>query len=137
MKAVNAKLVGAALAFLVALDVTLAVWGFCFPRLWFSLFHGAAYVDPQAYLPRAAGNWSAFAILQALSLSRWKKAPHWLAVVAGVRLSDVFTDLSCMIFCQSLSPAGLLLLSAAGLGNLFFGLYFLVLHKRVSGAAHL
>ncbi|MBI5845425.1 MAG: hypothetical protein HZB23_12245 [Deltaproteobacteria bacterium] len=132
MKPENHRLVASILASLVVLDVVLAVWGFAFPELWFSVFHGAAYVDPQGYLPRAAGNWTAFAILQALAFLRWEKAPHWLAVVAGVRLSDVFTDLSCMIFCENLSGAGLVLLSAAGLGNVFFGLYFLYIHRRVA-----
>lgn len=136
VESVNGRVVGLALASLVALDVVLATWGFIFPGAWFSLFHGAPRVDPQAYLPRAAGNWTAFAVLQAMALARWKKAPHWLAIVAGVRLSDVFTDISCAIFCHNLSPAGLVLLPLAGLGNLFFGLWFLFLHKRVTRSPH-
>lgn len=137
MKLPNTRLVSSILALLVALDVTLAIWGFGFPEAWFRLFHGAAYVDPQGYLPRAAGNWTAFAILQALAFFRWKKAPHWLAIVAGVRLSDIFTDFSCMIFCESLSGIGLVLFTAAGLGNILFGLYFLNIHKRLTRSAYL
>lgn len=137
MKPENHRLISSILASLAALDVALAVWGYGFPELWFTVFHGAAYVDPQGYLPRAAGNWTAFAILQVIAFFRWKKAPHWLAIAAGLRLSDVFTDFSCMIFCENLSGPGLVLLSAAALGNLFFGFCLLFIHKRVARSLHL
>jgi hypothetical protein len=58
-------------------------------------------VDPQALMQRMGGNWAAFAGLQAIAALRWKSSPRWLLIVAGVRLSDVFTDLTCVLLCDS------------------------------------
>jgi len=55
---------------LVMLDITLACWGYFWPKGWFWLFHGVSYVDPQGLLQRSAGNWAAFALFQAIALLR-------------------------------------------------------------------
>ena len=60
--------VTALLGFLVAFDVTLTTWAFGFPELWFTVFHGTAYDDPQGFLRRCGANWAAFAVFNALGL---------------------------------------------------------------------
>lgn len=119
------KYVRLALQFLIGLDALLALIAYLFPKAWFFVFHGAAYVDPQGLLQRAAGSFLAFLIIQALALWLWEKRPEMLAVVAGVRFSDVFTDLSCMAFAQDMTGPGKLLFVIAALGNLACGSFFL------------
>ena len=41
-------------AALVVFDVTLTLWAGAFPSLWFRVFHGAPYDDPQGFLRRCA-----------------------------------------------------------------------------------
>src|SRR6266511_3681740 len=67
---------------LVVLDVLLSGTTLLFPSLWFRLFHGAPYIDPQALLRRTGAVWVAFTLLQFLALVRWKKQPHWLVLIA-------------------------------------------------------
>ncbi len=117
---------------LVLLDVVLATAGFCFPELWFKLFHGVDYVDPQGFLRRCAANWTAFAIIQFLALVRWKKEPFWLVMVAAVRFSDVFTDMTCLWFCSDITLFGRISLFGAGPANFLFGLYFFLAYKKLS-----
>jgi len=77
------------------------------PELWFQLFHHAepASLDV-AFLRRSAGQWAAFALAQALALWRWRRQPVWLPIVAGVRFSDLFTDLSYILAVPSLTTLG-------------------------------
>jgi hypothetical protein len=119
------RLVGVVLANLVALDAVLATWGFCFPTVWFRFFHDAPYVDPQGLLRRCAANWLAFAIVQAIALVRWQRDPRWLAAVAGMRLGDALTDVTCLTFASSTTAAAWVLFPIAGLGNLVIGWWLL------------
>ncbi|MBI4953303.1 MAG: hypothetical protein HY908_14825 [Myxococcales bacterium] len=120
------------LALLLALDVGLTAWGFFFPELWFRLFHGAAYEDPQGLLRRCAANWLAFAILQALALVRWERAPGWLLAVAGMRLGDALTDLTCLAFAASVTPFALAAFPLAGVGNVVAGAWLWRQHGRLA-----
>jgi hypothetical protein len=113
--------VRAVLGGLVALDLGLAVWGFGFPDLWFRFFHGAERVDPQALLPRAAASWLAFSVLQLVALLRWERDRRWLAAIAGVRLADALTDVTCLAFAATTTPAAWVLFPIAGAGNLALG----------------
>jgi hypothetical protein len=113
------------LASLVALDLTLAITGFFFPSFWFSLFHAAPYVDPQGLLPRTAASWLAFAIVQTVALVRYEKQPHWLYVVAGLRLGDVLTDWTYIAACAHLTPIGWVLLGVASPGNALAAWYLM------------
>jgi hypothetical protein len=63
-----------------------------------------------ALLRRSAGQWAAFALAQAITLWRWRKDPVWLAVSAGVRFSDLFTDVSYILAVPSLTTLGWILL---------------------------
>ena len=110
---------------LIVLDVTLSTAAFCCPRFWFTIFHGAEYVDPQGLLPRMAANWAAFALLQIIAYRKWKAQPHWLAVIAGVRLSDMFTDWTYLYFCQDITPFGRIGLFAMSPANVLIGWYLL------------
>ena len=72
------------------------------PDLWFRLFHGTLPAGLEtAFLRRSAGQWLAFAIVQAIAILRWRKAPIWLIVVAAVRFSDLFTDISYVLTAAS------------------------------------
>ena len=81
------------------------------PDIWFGLFHrGVPSGLENALLRRNAGQWAAFALAQAITLWRWRKDPAWLAVAAGVRFSDLFTDVSYIIAVPSLTMLGWILL---------------------------
>src|SRR5690554_4816421 len=86
-KKVNRLLIG-----LVILDIVLFIFCFFFPDLWFKLFHDLPYMDPAGLLRRTGGVWVAFTLLQLIALFRWQKEPYWLVLVAGVRLTELFSD---------------------------------------------
>ncbi len=77
------------------------------PDVWFRLFHHAAPASLDvAFLRRSGGQWAAFALAQAIALWRWRKQPIWLPIVAGVRFSDLFTDISYVLAVPSLTTLG-------------------------------
>jgi hypothetical protein len=89
------------------------------PDLWFRILHASAPAGLEvALLRRSAGQWAAFALAQAIALWYWRKKPIWLAVVAGVRFSDLFTDISYMLAVPALTPLGWILLSPPPVLNL-------------------
>jgi hypothetical protein len=110
---------------LIGLDLVLTVWGFFLPRLWYSFFHGSDYIDPQALLFRCAANWLAFFLLQVFALSRWRRDPMWLAVVAGCRLGDALTDVTCLAFASRVTVFAWIAFPIAGAGNLIAGIVLL------------
>ena len=84
VSAIAARPVAPVLVGLVLLDLVLTVAAGFFPALWFRVFHGAPYIDPQGLLRRCiAGNWLAFLVLQALALRRWRREPWWLVLLRG------------------------------------------------------
>jgi len=101
-------------------DTLLFVIAWVDPNLWFRLFHHAIPAGfDVAFLRRSAGQWIAFALAQAITLWRWKKQPTWLAIEAGVRFSDLFTDISYVIVTRhSLTTLGWFLLLPPPLLNL-------------------
>ena len=106
----NARLFKFAVFYLggaLALDVTIAVLAWTGPELWFRLLHETAPTPLEvALLRRSAGQWAAFALAQALTLALWRRRPEWLAVAAGVRFSDLATDLSYILVAPFLTPLG-------------------------------
>lgn len=92
-------------------DTLLVVMAWLAPDLWFRVFHASA---PQglevAFLHRSAGQWAAFALAQAIALWRWRRDPLWLVVAAGVRFSDLFTDLAYVVSAPTLTKFGWALL---------------------------
>ncbi len=113
------------LVFLVLLDVVLTTWALVFPQLWFTVFHGVPYDDPQGYLRRCGANWAAFLLVQSIALVRWRRDAVWLALVAGVRLSDIFTDVTHSFVAHDTTLFAKLTLAPMSLGNLLFGLFLL------------
>lgn len=109
----------------VLVDVLLPAGVFLTPHLWFSLLHGTAdQPDQHAFLWRCGANWIGFATVQIVALSRWKLDPRWLAVVAGVRFSDVLTDWTYLAASHT-TPLGTALLAVPGFLNLGMGIFLL------------
>jgi hypothetical protein len=122
----------------LAEDTTIFVIAWIAPQLWFRLFHSASPVGLEvALLRRSAGQWAAFALAQGITLWRWKKEPVWLAVAAGVRFSDLFTDISYIVAVPSLTVVGWILLLPPALLNLIGVLILLRGYRQaVSTAPH-
>jgi hypothetical protein len=100
-------------------DSALFLIAWLYPDLWFRVFHGSMPTPLEvAFLRRSAGQWAAFALAQAIALWRLKKEPVWLAITAGVRFSDLFTDLSYIVAAPTLTTAGWLLLTPPAFLNL-------------------
>ena len=119
---------------LVVLDVLLSGTTLLFPATWFRLFHGAPYIDPQALLRRTGAVWVAFTLLQFLALVRWKKQPHWLVLIAGVRLTEIFSDWTYLVFCSSITLPGWIGLLVSPPANLIFAWILIRTWKHVSAA---
>jgi len=119
------------LAFLVVLDIVLSTTAICFPETWFKVFHAAPYVDPQGLLRRTGALWVAFTLLQFVALIRWEKEPWWLVLIAGVRLTELFSDWTYIYVAESLTPWGKLGLFIAPPGNLAFGLYLTWVYLKI------
>jgi hypothetical protein len=100
-------------------DTSLFLIAWLAPNLWFRLLHGVA---PEgfdiAFLRRSAGQWAAFALAQGITLCSWRKNPIWLVIVAGVRFSDLFTDISYILAVPSLTTLGWICLLPPPLLNL-------------------
>ncbi|HEY3457436.1 MAG TPA: hypothetical protein VGK64_22840 [Bryobacteraceae bacterium] len=95
----------------LAEDTLLFLMAWLTPDLWFRVFHDTSPAGLEiAFLRRSAGQWAAFSVVQAITLWRWRKNPVWLAVEAGVRFSDLFTDISYVVAAPSLTALGWVLL---------------------------
>ena len=93
-------------------DTVIFLLAWLAPDLWFRLFHSAVPAGLEtALLRRSAGQWAAFALAQAITLWCWRKDPVWLAVSAGIRFSDLFTDVSYILAVPSLTKLGWMLLT--------------------------
>ena len=127
------KIIYAILLNLIFLDLAVSIIGFFFPDVWNSFFHGTLYVDSQALLKRCAANWFAFFVLQTIALFQWEKAGWWLILVAGCRLGDCLTDITCLTSSSSITSYGIIAFSAAGLGNVIIGVYFIQRYRNLEG----
>ncbi|HTL11630.1 MAG TPA: hypothetical protein VL588_04040 [Bdellovibrionota bacterium] len=116
----------ALLTALLLLDIGLTINAFLFPAHWFQLMHGVTgAVDPEGFLQRIGGSWAAFALFQAIALFRWRERPHWLAVVAGLRLSELFADWVLMAYARDLTILGKIGLGLSPPVNVFCAWYLL------------
>jgi hypothetical protein len=120
------------LLILVAFDIFVASVALFFPDLWYRVVHGVPYDDPQGLLRRCGANWAAFAVIQIIAFVRWKKAPYWLAIVAGVRLSDMFTDWTYLWFCSNVTVVGAVGTFLASPIELALGVWLLQAYVRLS-----
>jgi hypothetical protein len=114
-------------------DTALCVLSWWQPDLWFHLFHHA---DPLGFdvalLRRAGGQWAAFALVQAIALLRWRREPIWLVIVAGARVSDLFTDLSYIAAVPSLTPLGWVALVPPAFLNLAFAVTMMAAWRQAT-----
>lgn len=100
-------------------DTVLFLMAWLAPGIWFRVFHAVGSAGLEiAFLRRSGGQWAAFALAQAITLCRWQKYPVWLAVAAGVRFSDLFTDISYILAVPMLTTLGWILLLPPPLLNL-------------------
>jgi hypothetical protein len=118
-------LINLLLLFLIILDVVLSVLALLLPNTWFKLFHNQPYVDPQGLLRRTGAVWVAFTLLQFLAYMKWPAQPYWLVVIAGVRLTELFSDWMYLYFAQNVTPVGRLSLWIAPPANLVMGWFFI------------
>lgn len=121
------------LIFLVVLDTVLSTLTICFPEMWFRIFHGVAYVDPQGLLRRTGALWVAFTLLQATAFFKWERQPYWLVLVAGVRLTELFSDWTYLYFASNITTYGRIGLLIAPPGNLLFGWYLIRSYLKAVG----
>jgi len=116
-------------------DTVLFVMAWIAPDIWFRLFHASVAAGLEiALLRRSAGQWAAFALAQAITLWRWRKVPAWLAVSAGVRFSDLFTDVSYIVAVPSLTTLGWVLLTPPPFLNLLGVVIMLAGYRQVRRA---
>ncbi len=113
------------LVFLIVLDIVLFIVAFFFPATWFQVIHGTPYIDPQALLQRMGAGWAAFSLFQIIALIKWPKQPYWLVLVAGIRLTEIFTDWTYLYFAQSITGFGKIALFISPPANVLFGWIFI------------
>jgi hypothetical protein len=117
-------------------DTVLFLLAWLAPNVWFQAFHGVIPTALEtALLRRSSGQWAAFALAQAITIWRWRKNPSWLAVEAGVRFSDLFTDISYVIAVPSLSLLGWVLLLPPPVLNLIGVVIMLRGYKQAQATA--
>ncbi len=107
----------------ILIDVVLCGLTWVSPETWFEVLHGTS--DNAAFYPflrRCGGHWAAFALFQLVALVRWRQAFHWLVLAAGLRFSDLFTDLTYLLSSPNLSSGGGLSLLVPPVLNLGMGL---------------
>ncbi len=108
---------------LVLMDLVLAGIILVSGQAWFDLMHGTDHVDPGGYLKRTGALWLSFAILQVIAFVRWREAPHWLLILAGVRWGDVLSDWTWWGAMDDRTWLAHVLLLATP-ANLLLGLFF-------------
>ena len=121
------------LAFLVILDLVLSTTCLLFPDKWFMTFHGVHYdnLDVEGLLKRTGALWVAFTLLQLLAFFFWRKSPWWLVLIAGVRLTELFSDWTYMYVAHTMTTIGKMGLFIAPPGNLAFGIFLVWAYKKI------
>jgi hypothetical protein len=117
-------------------DTFLFLMSWLAPDLWFKLFHASVPTGLEvAFLRRSAGQWAAFALAQAITLWRWRKQPVWLPITAGIRFSDLFTDISYILAVPSLTTIGWITLLPPPLLNIIGVIILLRGYKQIQSTA--
>lgn len=113
-------------------DLVLFGLAVIFPDQWFLRIHGVPRVDPQALLARTGLVWLAFAAFHAVAFFRWKQGPHWLVIVGGMRLAELFADLGYLLLAQDVTPAGRMALALAAPSNVLFAVFFIQTYLEIA-----
>lgn len=112
------RLISTLLLVLSLWDLVLWVVAFFYPDLWMGQVHGRTMEDPMGLLPRTGAIWLAFAIFQFVGFLQWRRAPFWLCLVAGMRLSELLADWSYLGFAERLTTTGRVSLAVTPVANL-------------------
>jgi len=120
------------LAVLVVYDIILSATCLAWPDLWFQYIHGVDRVDPQGLILRTGAVWAAFSLFQLLARLKWEVQPLWLAVIAGIRLTEIFSDWTYLYVAHDLTSFGWFGLFVNPPMNLFLGWYFIRAFRRVN-----
>ena len=118
-------LTSALLLFFAVWDAILAAATLLFPEQWFEIFHDADHVDPQALLARTGAIWAAFALFHLLAFFLWRRRPYWLVIVGGMRLGEIFADVTYLLLADSVTTTGRIALLLAAPSNVIFALFFI------------
>lgn len=110
------------LLFLVLLDIGLSAICLLRPDLWFKLMHGVDFVESFGLIRRMGAVWLAFVVFQLAALLFWQKLPYLLVLVAGIRLTEIFSDWFYWYFAEHLSFFGYYGLLVSPPSNLIFGI---------------
>jgi hypothetical protein len=129
--AVKPIVVHALLGYLIVLDLALATWALVLPGTWFAVMYGLPYDDPAGLLRRTGAVWVAFLLLQGIALVRWRRAPYWLALIAGVRLTELFSDLTTLAVARQVTWFAWATLPAATISNLVFGMVLIRWYRQL------
>jgi hypothetical protein len=129
------KLINPMLLLLILLDLVYVAIIFPSPDFWFKTLHGVSYVDPQGLLFRTGAVWASFALFQIIALIRWRKAPHWLMLVSGIRFTELFADWVHLYYAQNMTGFGRLSLLAAPIVNGLTGWFFFRAYLKVTSTS--
>ncbi len=121
---INPPVVSVVLILLILLDLVYVAIIAISPATWFDVVYGAPYVDPEGLLRRTAAVWASFALFQTIALLRWRRQPHWLMFVAGIRSAEVVADWVHVAFAGDLTLGGRVGLLAASPINLLCTWFF-------------
>jgi hypothetical protein len=122
------------LIFLIILDAVLCTLALLFPNAWFKIFHDQPYIDPQGLLRRTGAVWVAFTLLQVVALVQWQEQYYWLVLIAGVRLTELFSDWTYLYFAQKTTWSGRVSLFLAPPANLAIGWFLIESFLRLTKA---
>jgi len=109
---------------LIILDIIFPVVIFGLHPLWPQLFHGMNHDDTLGLLQRLGAGWAAFAVWQIVAYLKWEREPGWLAVVAGIRWTEIWADWVYVYFADHSTLLAWVALGGASPVNLLAGWYF-------------
>jgi len=124
------RTINAVLLALVIYDVVLSSTCLIWPETWYRLIHGAPYIDPQGLLLRTGAVWAAFSLFQLIAGKKWEVQPLWLTMVAGIRLTEVFSDWTYLYVADNITTFGWAGLFIKPPMNVFLGWYFISAYRR-------
>ncbi|HEX6750855.1 MAG TPA: hypothetical protein VF092_26445 [Longimicrobium sp.] len=105
-------------------DLGLAALALLWPDLWFRLAHGVPRVDPEHILTRTGVVWLTFALFHLVAWFVWRSRPYWLAIVAGMPMSEIFADHSWMLAADHMTTLGRIGFVLAGIANVGLAVFF-------------
>lgn len=126
------KRINLLLLFLVILDLILSAICLLRPDLWVKLMHGAEYVDSLGLIRRMGAVWLAFFVFQLAALLFWQKHSYLLVLVAGIRLTEIFSDWFYWYFAEHLTWFAHFGLLVSPPSNLLFGIILIKAYQKTN-----